>query len=68
MIDKQNQLIITKIISRKFPFQNTLEKKKKSLWSYITSLSTVANTIRLNKNLTLQNELISYCILWFETG
>lgn len=27
MIDKQNQLIITKIISRKFPFQNTLEKK-----------------------------------------
>lgn len=28
MIDKQNQLIITKIISRKFPFQNTLEKKK----------------------------------------
>lgn len=56
MIDKQNQLIITKIISRKFPFQNTLEKKKKSLWSYITSLSTVANTIRLNKNLKLQNE------------
>ena len=55
MIDKQNQLIITKIISRKFPFQNTLEKKK-SLWSYITSLSTVANTIRLNKNLKLQNE------------
>lgn len=28
MIDKQKKLIITKIISRKIPFQNTLGKKK----------------------------------------